>query len=303
MTQRGPFPSSIAPFDGGDFRVRVGLRRLDPAEWLEVEGARAAQLALKEALYEERYPDVVVALDDPEVEAAALELHEMIDSALRSRWGVSAVPVGDGVHPIAAVGLSTQEDWCLLTHAGAPASSGAPQAAPVLGCASVCFPTRWTLTEKLGLTVGEIHGPVPEYATQAGDAVDRFIERLTADRPAWRVNWNLCDDSALHQPYVGSSGRARSLTPDEVGEQVWLRLERQTLRRLPRSGAVAFGIRVHHQPLIETAAAPELLARLRVSLAALPPDVIAYKGLVAHAAAIDQWCGEQLAAVADADQL
>ena len=214
VTQRGPFPSSIAPFDGGDFRVRVGLRRLDPAEWLEVDGARAAQLALKEALYEERYPDVVVALDDPEVEAAALELHEMIDSALRSRWGVSAVPVGDGVHPIAAVGLSTQEDWCLLTHAGARASSGAPQAAPVLGCASVCFPTRWTLTEKLGLTVGEIHGPV-----------------------------------------------------------------------------------------LETAAAPELLARLRVSLAALPPDVIAYKGLVAHAAAIDQWCGEQLAAVADADQL
>jgi hypothetical protein len=57
----------------------------------------------------------------------------------------------------------------------------------------------------------------------------------------WRVNWSLVDTP---EPYRPPEHRARAaITAALAGEQLWLRVERQTLRRLPDSGAVLFGIR------------------------------------------------------------
>ena len=90
----------------------------------------------------------------------------------------------------------------------------------------------------------------PSYAERLGKPVDRFIGLLVPDRPVWRLNWSLTNDPTLFQP-VGHGRRDTDpdITPENVGRRIFLRVERQTLRRLPRTGAVLFTIRTHQRPL------------------------------------------------------
>ena len=119
-----------------------------------------------------------------------------------------------------------------------------------LVAASVAFPSGWLLADKLGLPIGMIHDPVPDYAAQIGRAVDRVTAALTAHRGLWRLNGNVFDDDDLFRPtYPVRSG------PRRVPEDIFLRVERQTLRKLPRSGAVVFTIRTYLDPLPSIASA------------------------------------------------
>ena len=96
-----------------------------------------------------------------------------------------------------------------------------------------------------------------------------------------RLNWSLMDDAALFQP--SGHGRATptsAITPDNAGTKLVLRVERQTLRRLPQTGAIAFGIRVHVTALAAVMAVPGEAARLREATLALPPDMDRYKSML-----------------------
>jgi hypothetical protein len=122
--------------------------------------------------------------------------------------------------------------------------------------------------------VQDIHRPVPRYAEQIGLPVDRLLERLTADRVLVRANWGLTDGSALYDPEF------RSLLPpsyEQLADRIWLRIERQTLRRLERTGAVVFTIRTLHAPIAVLRADPEAAGLLAEAMAELPRDVADYK--------------------------
>jgi hypothetical protein len=77
--------------------------------------------------------------------------------------------------------------------------------------------------------------------------------------------------------------------PGDVGSRIWLRVERQTLRRLPQSGAIAFGIRIHQQPLGDLAPEPAVLSRLAAAVDAMPEPTFEYKGLRFFAASLHAW--------------
>lgn len=69
-----------------------------------------------------------------------------------------------------------------------------------------------------------------------------------------------------------------AVVAERAGEQLWLRVERQTLRRLPRSGDVLFTIRTYVEPLgaaLDAPAAHALAARIRE----MPPATAQYKGI------------------------
>ena len=110
----------------------------------------------------------------------------------------------------------------------------------------LCFPSRWRLHEKLGKPLAAVHGPVPLYAERLATPVDRFMAKVKPGHIASRLNWSVLDDPAMFQP-TGKwrEQRNTAITPDNAGERLYLRVERQTLRRLPQSGAILFGIRVH----------------------------------------------------------
>jgi len=273
--------SVLHPFESGTFALRMGVRPLSLDTWLEVDRATIEeQLALKRELISGRQDEMVVAVDRPEVIAACQELDDLVVGWWSGRSEAPSEP-DRSFHPIVRAALRTQEDWCLL--------DGPAGEVPVLVAGCVCFPTRWILTDKVGRTTVEIHRPVAFYNDQLAVPVDRFLDRLRVGAPVWRANWNLVDDDALCQAYLPAPGRRLTCSALDVADLVHLRVERQTLRRLPNSGSIAFGIRVHQESLRALEADPEVLSRLLSAIRGLPPETFAYKGLTAFWPELEAW--------------
>ena len=152
---------------------------------------------------------------------------------------------------------------------------------PGPGSAAVlCAPSRWRLHEKIGRPLADIHDQVPLYADRLAAPVDRFMRALKPGKLAERLNWSVTDDPALFQVEgKHRTGLDPGFTPASAGARLWLRVERQTLSRLPADGFVLFTIRVHSYPLRRVAAQPGAAARLAEAVRAMPPAMAAYKSL------------------------
>lgn len=180
-----------------------------------------------------------------------------------------------GRQPLDWLGRQTQEDWLLL----------APTSPPTLVAGTLCFANDWCLQDKLGLPFREIHAPVGEVIVPMLIAAEKLIERLPENRPVWRMNWSikLADDLDMtlrhHARLEAQKQEILSvLTPKNIGHHAHLRLERQTLTRLP-SGYVVFGIHTFQDflasQLITTTHTQNLLAVLNTA----PKALLAYKGI------------------------
>jgi dimethylamine monooxygenase subunit A len=278
-------------FLDGPYRLAMGLHALAEHDWLQDGPDAAPQMTERRRLLAERPAEVTAAL--AESEPAQQELYAMVLAYLPQRfpdrWQLSAGGLVDrlsGEHipsapnePLATLGRMVQEDFCLL------------QAGPQgyrLTAAVLCFPAHWRLADKLGRPLDAIHEPVPGFDVRLARPVDRFFASLQAARPVWRVNWSLVDTPELFRP---PEHRARSKKVDaaRAGEQMWLRVERQTLRRLPACGAVVFGIRTYLEPLAEVAADASLARGLALRVREMPEDMATYKGIAPIRAPLLEW--------------
>ncbi len=236
--------------------LALGTRLLQVEGWLLVDDDRERDLARKRALLAERPDEVFAALRSPAVDAASGELLELVVEA-------SGAAPDRSLHPLDAAGRLVQEDLCLLVE-----RDGGPH----LDAASLCFPSYWRLREKLGEPMAAVHGPVAHYADEVADRVDRFLAALRPERPVWRRNWSIHDDPSYFLPGPTPPRAA------EPPEGLWLRSERQTLRRLPRSGVVVFTIRTQQVPLAVVAERPDVAQRMAAAIAAWSPELRTYKG-------------------------
>jgi dimethylamine monooxygenase subunit A len=228
-------------------RHRMGTHALDLDDWLVIDRARPTELALRDRLLTDRRDDVFAVL--PTAEAAAVEAHETVRAWLAGR---GLLPdrggrAADG-HPLAAAGQLTQEDLCLLVR-----RDGAWH----LDAAVLCFPSVWRLRDKLGRPPSAVHAPVPRYAEELSARVDRLFDRLPVGKPVWRRNLSLKSTHALHLPVNPDRSRPEPAAVLAEGSPWWLRSERQTLRKLPRSGAIVFTIRVQLAPVSVLRARPD----------------------------------------------
>ena len=135
---------------------------------------------------------------------------------------------------------------------------------------------------------------MPIYPDRLARPVDRFMAHLKPDHIASRLNWSIVDDPALFQP----TGKWRTeanvpINLQTVGSRLYLRVERQTFRRLPRTGAVLFGIRVHRYRLDAVISEAGIAGRLADAVRALPPEVTHYKSLPPYRDALLAWLGQR----------
>jgi dimethylamine monooxygenase subunit A len=107
---------------------------------------------------------------------------------------------------------------------------------------------------------------------------------------ASRLNWSVLDDPAMYQP-TGKWREATNsaITPANAGDTLYLRVERQTLTRMPRTSAILFGIRVHSYPLASAITTPAAAARLAEAVRALPEATVHYKSLRSFGPALLAW--------------
>jgi hypothetical protein len=152
----------------------------------------------------------------------------------------------------------------------------------VLTAASLCSPSNWCLEEKFGRPLDAIHDPIPGFRQTLQPRIDRFFAYLKPEFPVVRFNWSLqVGDALCRRPGDGIAANAD--TP------VFYRTERQTLTRLPRTGAVAFTIRVYLHPLERLWDSPGAMADMFRAIDATPPALAAYKDFDALSPALERY--------------
>ena len=241
-----------------DYRFHMGLRPGDGGKFFAATAESGDILRQRVALLDEA-PESCLLL--PEGEAAESSLREAL--TLMSGW------TGNNLAGAADAGNMLEPDWLTLS----PAADGVLR----VSAGAVCFPSGWSLPEKAGLRVSEIHGVVPALNDSLAGRIDMFLSRLITGAAWERENWGLSAHAVLdHHP----RHRLPALTAEAALEASWLRLEQQLFSRLP-GGGVLFAIRVSSHRLDELCALPGIAGRLARALATMPEDVASYKGLAA----------------------
>lgn len=222
-----------------------GLVPVEPGDWLQIDDAYGAQMGLREALLAKR-GDAVLRCP-PEALPAA---HELLDRVLAELADKPGFEIGDGqalcpdgrrvaldpATPLASAARLVQEDLVVMERPEGAAEH-------ILTAAALCFPASWTLAEKAGRPLTAIHIPTEAYDSHLARRVQRLFDGIRPGRAIWRANALVYADPGLHQPRREDDRRA----PPGAGPR-WLRMERQTLVRLPATRAVAFTIHTYVLP-------------------------------------------------------
>jgi dimethylamine monooxygenase subunit A len=282
-------PQFHTPYDGSSKPFTIGTQPLALAQWIEVDRNLSTYLAEKQRLYAS-IPDKVIVAEDGTADAqfevlelltGHLSLHfpaiyHRRDSAIDVLNGLYRVELDDAsLPPIAIAAKLVQEDLVLMRRS---------REGWRLVAASLCFPSAWNLLEKFGRPLHAIHKPVPGFGegTRNAAMLERMFDRLHVDQPVLRWNWSLHEDAKLYHPHSHSGIGSRFGEGDLTG-RVILRLERQTLRKLSRSGDILFTIRIHLDPLevLERRAEGAVLAgAIDAQLSAMSAPEAHYKGII-----------------------
>lgn len=235
-----------------------GMRPVE-GPWIVVDEAYGAQMAERARLWRDCRGAVTAAL--PGSGDAQEELREVVLEALPEGFvrDGPAVTCPDGRRvtvdgpPFEALNRLLQEDLLLLDRRGGE---------HVLIAGLLCFPSHWTLSEKIGRPLSRIHAPVPDYDAALAGRVQRLFDRVPPGRPMWRANMLPHDAAVLHSPRPEAA-------PRRAGTRLrYLRSERQTVLRLPRTGAVLFAVHTWILPLDRLT--PEQRATCPIGVAATP---------------------------------
>lgn len=263
-----PAPSWLDELDlhTGEPFVKMGTRTTSLDEWFILDDAFDQEVALRRRLLAEQR-DVVFGCADTADEAAQ-EVLELVVDWLRQR-GV-ATPMFDD-HPLAVAGALLPDDLCLMIpRDGDWWFDGA----------SLCFPSIWRLSDKFGRRTTDVHSTVAHYRDVLSDKVDRYFNGMPVDRVVRRRNLSVKPWPLLHVPTTKPGQPVGQLLPAANGAPFWLRTERQTLRRLPRTGAILFSIKVQIAPAGVLLARRDIAAQLAAMYRSFDTAMDEYKAAV-----------------------
>ena len=265
--------------------ISMGMNSLDPRHWIEPDEDYPRYLAHKLRLRELQQQHIFDAL--PSAHAAQQELAIELKRHLLNQHsqlycnmtgGLSYLPNGielaaAGTHPLWQASLWIADDLLIMEKLDGNYC---------LTAASLCSPSNWHLSEKIGQPMATIHDPVPTLHEKLTPKIDRFFEHLTVGKPVQRFNWSLQANTQLAQ-LPGDKIIHAANTP------LYYRCERQTLTRLPQTHAIAFTIRVYVYPMMSLTQVPHALTQLKIAIDAMPKAVAAYKEMIYFAPALQKY--------------
>lgn len=263
-----PVPTWLDELDlhAGEPFVKMGIRTAPLDEWFIVDDAFDAEVALRRRLLAEQR-DVVFGCAAT-ADSAAQEVLELVVAWLRDRD--MPTPLFDD-HPLAVAGTLLPDDLCLM-----------------IPCdddwwfdgASLCFPSVWRLSDKFGQRTTDVHSTVAHYRNELAQKVDRYFTGMPVDRVVRRRNLSVKPWPLLHVPTTKPDQPIGPLMPDADGAPFWLRTERQTLRRLPRTGAILFSIKTQIAPASVLLQRPDIAGQLAAMYRSFDGSMVDYKAAV-----------------------
>ncbi|CAH2354782.1 hypothetical protein CLIB1423_19S00188 [[Candida] railenensis] len=151
-----------------------------------------------------------------------------------------------------------------------------------LVAAAVPFPGgSFGIDSKLGQHLDVIHEDVPYYKEKLKRSMERWFDRLTPNDPVERASWYISWD---HKLKVNNVYQLPKFVPDLKADMESMdpkdfnvRVERQTLRKLPKSGAIIFTNHPVFYSIEEMKDEPLVPSLIRKILYEGPQDIIKYK--------------------------
>ncbi|KAL8946517.1 MAG: hypothetical protein Q9222_007103, partial [Ikaeria aurantiellina] len=175
----------------------------------------------------------------------------------------------------------------------------------------LCSSLGWNVSTKLGMQLKQIHEPIPDYKEKMEFSMDRYFSKMPSSRPIQRGSWGLEVDTPLFMPPGDPHEAYRDYQMDPAQltlSRVHLRVDWQTLRRLPLSGAIIFNFKALFTPIEDFRKyalypdprhpnEPHIPALLHHILLNAKPAIMKYKNTwhVEHVAlpALSRWKEEQ----------
>lgn len=260
MSQRPPIPwTRILPHSG--HRWAMGLRPGELGPFIQPWDPRGEILTQRQSWLQQSASDYSALT--PACREALRETVQLIRD-----YGISIPEHDDPEKQLLALGREWESDFVWMIKD--------PSNMWTLGGGVVCFPSSWSMPAKLGMSMREVHAPVPGLNESLGSQIDTFLTRMEPGQAWLRENAGLSRDSEKnHLP----TRPRRTLDDTVTGNEVHIRVEHQLLYKLPKCGAILFGIRVEVFPWKEVIANKDAITGLQWLLRSIAPEAARYKGM------------------------
>ncbi|KAI9764349.1 MAG: hypothetical protein M1840_008487 [Geoglossum simile] len=227
-------------FKAGEYHLTMDLRKLDEKNWLTIDDNYHQ---LKAELLTGSKSKVFQCL--PRSESACSEVLEVVLDFLTEMWPNVFEHFGannfrnkktgeefnlNKVHPLEVAARLAAEDFNVTASA-------------------TYFPIGWSLKEKIGWSIESLHKLVPGWKEEIGNSVSilSYFMRMTPSAYMERSNFFVQTSPTLFHPEPLPASATTTL---EVADLV-IRHEKQTFRRLPKSEAILFTVRIFIYRLVD----------------------------------------------------
>ena len=289
-----PLPKHT-PYLDGQGGVKIGLSPIPESTWLELDYKFEEEILLKKNLLNTNREDVLQISEGSEDEQK--EILESILNYLQkfhsdkykfSKDSIYIKSTNDlyDLHqfknPIELASLLVQEDLVLMSP---------KEDKFYLEAASLSAPSHWSLTEKFSKSLLDLHDGVPGYKEDIGKRVDEIFNKLPTERILERYNWSIYDDPKLFQPVHSKPFVEFKETKQN---KLFLRVERQTIRKLPKYETILFTIRVHVDPIESILNDNHVLKSLKMAVENLSGPMKEYKSINQFEKSLIDWLEDKI---------
>jgi dimethylamine monooxygenase subunit A len=252
------------PYRWASADFQLGLRPIRPESWILIGAEHAHMMRQKHdrlnrfrSYYYRTLPQSLRAQRELRERVTTHLVADHPQSFARAGSVVRSLITGqildlddDSVEPLLQLSYLIEEDFMLLDE-----TEGAPR----ITAASNAYSSSGRLVASVGNNIEWAHEPVPRLTQKLGTKINRVVGSVHATTPCERFNWQLTPMGSVFFPPTDPHGANAAAMhdvlaelrsdPARAGELLWIRVERQTLSRLPDSSAMAFSLHTYSDPL------------------------------------------------------
>lgn len=261
------------PFSGKKGRLRLGLNQINVSDWIQYEDdfnerinekhrlinnerARVLYSSDKSILAQQEFLNLLVEF----LQKYKCNLFELNGSEIFSLKENKRYDIEEYKNcPIELISYLAPDDFCLLEECEDDYK---------LMAATVCAPTWWDLSKKIGKPLTSIHSPIANLEEKIGRMIRHFLKNLTNEDLYQRSNWFLfgAPDLCVFPSKFDMYKNLVNITSDNIEKNLYLRTERQTFRKLTKNGDIVFGIKVYVSPISILKKVPAIAKDLLISI-------------------------------------
>lgn len=323
-------PVKHYPFKKAKYQLNMGIKDLDPQDYLVVDPTYKFKLELKYKIVTSNHPDYPPDKDLadctvfylPEAQEAIREYYDFVIEYFCAKFPKYFVKTGNQVHNkiidkfvpaksdpaadaqqylIHLVNIM-EEDFIILLKD--PSRKNEIDGTEYYFKAGIfAFAAGFNPRDRFDTPLSFVHHPIPGYETKLKASMNRFFDRIQPFQFVTRANFSVQTHNKL---YVDDSNKGHNLADDveqkpiayedlDFEKGVYYRSERQTLTKLPKSGAIVFTIRTYLTPMAEIKKEPlDIRERFAGAIQLFPDDIANYKRSKEWGPAVVQYIEESL---------